>query len=215
MPHPHSHPHPPPPPSKRTTTLHLLRFAHWQLTETYLRLQARLRRYTFVTITTTTNMPPTLHLVRHAQGYHNLNIANHRLHDPQLTPYGEQQCEELHKSFPHHAAIEAVIASPLKRTINTALLSFSSTISSKNLRVIALPELQETSDLPCDTGSSPSELLHAYADKPVDLSLVTEGWNSKKGKRAPNAKAIEARARAARRWLRGRGENEIVVVTHG
>lgn len=108
-----------------------------------------------------------------------------------------------------------MVASPLKRTINTALLSFEHDIRTKGLKVIGLPELQETSDLPCDTGSSPEELRKEFHGKPVDLHLVKHGWDSKKGKFAPSTDAIKARARDARKWLMSRPEKNIVVVTHG
>ncbi|KAI9709408.1 MAG: hypothetical protein M1812_007685 [Candelaria pacifica] len=49
----------------------------------------------------------------------------------------------------------------------------------------------------------------------VDLGLVEEGWDNKKGKWAPSPEAITARARETRLWLRAREENEIVLVTHG
>lgn len=162
---------------------------------------------------------PTLHLVRHAQGYHNLSVENHSIPDPQLTPYGKEQCASLHKSFPYMDKVDLIVASPIKRTIYTALLSFASVIESKNLRVIALPELQETSDLPCDTGSSVEEVEREFAGQPVDLSILKKEeyktWNNKKGRWAPNAKAIEARAKDARKWLMERKEKNIVVVTHG
>ncbi|KAK5158599.1 hypothetical protein LTR04_005212 [Oleoguttula sp. CCFEE 6159] len=160
-------------------------------------------------------MPPRVHCVRHAQGYHNLTVANHNMHDPLLTPFGEEQCRELRSSFPYHSAVDLVVASPIKRTVYTALIGFSNDLASKDLKVIALPELQETSDLPCDTGSSPEEAAREFRGKPVDLTLVQEGWNSKKGKWAPTAKAIENRAREARQWLMSRPEKDIVVVTHG
>ena len=83
------------------------------------------------------------------------------------------------------------------------------------MQVIALPELQETSDLPCDTGSDVDTLRKEMQAKPVNLSLVHDGWNDKKGKWAPDAEAIENRAREARQWLKARPEKEIVVVTHG
>ena len=94
------------------------------------------------------------------------------------------------------------------------------------LKVAALPELQETSDLPCDTGSEPSILAAEFSSGQlagtVDLALVKEGWNSKQGRWSPAASAIEARARDARIWLRnlaqsqsGDGDVDIVVVTHG
>ncbi|KAK4508395.1 hypothetical protein PRZ48_002133 [Zasmidium cellare] len=160
-------------------------------------------------------MTPTIHCVRHAQGYHNLTTANHHMHDPLLTPYGEQQCRDLQTVFPNQSSIDLIVASPIKRTLNTALLSFADIIASKNLTVIALPELQETSDLPCDTGSEPEELRREFEGKAVDLELVKEGWNGKRGKWAPNGRAIEKRAREARVWLQNRTERNIVVVTHG
>ncbi|KAK5123482.1 hypothetical protein LTR85_002520 [Meristemomyces frigidus] len=160
-------------------------------------------------------MAPTIHCVRHAQGYHNLSVANHTIHDPLLTPYGEEQCRDLAKQFPYHSAVDCVVASPIKRTMYTALLGFGKDIESKGLKVIALPELQETSDLPCDTGSSPAELAKELEGKPVDLSLVQQGWNNKRSRWAPTASAIEKRAKDARQWLLARPEKDIVVVTHG
>ncbi|PNY28675.1 Phosphoglycerate mutase family protein, partial [Tolypocladium capitatum] len=64
-------------------------------------------------------MAPTIHLVRHAQGVHNLSVENEALRDPDLTPLGEQQCAALRASFPHHARITRLAASPLRRTLRT------------------------------------------------------------------------------------------------
>ena len=160
-------------------------------------------------------MAPTIHCVRHAQGFHNLSVANHQMHDPLLTKLGEEQCKRLQRDFPDMSKVDLVVASPLKRTIYTALIGFEPAIREKGLKVIAMPELQETSDLPCDTGSTPEEIAKEFEGKPVDLSLVKEGWNNKRMKWAPTATAIEKRARDARTWLMARPEKEIVVVTHG
>ncbi|TKA82808.1 hypothetical protein B0A55_01057 [Friedmanniomyces simplex] len=160
-------------------------------------------------------MAPIIHCVRHAQGYHNLNVANHVMPDPLLTPFGEEQCRLLTQNFPHHANVECVVASPLIRTLHTALLGFGEELNKKGLKVLALPELQETSDLPCDTGSGLDVLTKEFEGKPVDLSLVTPDWNSKRGKWDPRGPAIEARAKEARLWLMARPEKEIVLVTHG
>jgi broad specificity phosphatase PhoE len=166
----------------------------------------------------------TLHCVRHAQGYHNLNEENHKLHDPSL-PFGEAQCAALQKNFPYHDKVTHLVSSPLRRTLYTCLLAFTAEVKAGK-KVIALPELQETSDLPCDTGSEPEKLQEEFDSGPwkgtVDLSRVHKGWNDKSPhtKWAPEAHKIEARAREARRWLRDLGMKyggnaDIVVVTHG
>lgn len=85
----------------------------------------------------------------------------------------------------------------------------------RGVKVIAIPEAQEVGDLPCDTGSDPEVLRKEMEGKPVDLSLVHDGWNNKKGKWATDADAIEARAKDGRQWLKARSEKEIVIVTHG
>ena len=136
------------------------------------------------------------------------------MHDPNLTQVGEEQCRQLAANFPHHDTVELLVASPLRRTIYTALYTFDQEVK-RGMKVIALPEAQETSDLPSDTGSDLDVLKEEMADKPVDLSLVHEGWNSKKDKWAPAPEAIEKRAGEARRWLKARPEKEVILVTHG
>ncbi|KAI9750581.1 MAG: hypothetical protein M1835_001368, partial [Candelina submexicana] len=155
-----------------------------------------------------------IHLVRHAQGEHNLSPSLHHLADPILTRIGETQCRSLAERFPYHSPSLLVAASPLRRTIYTALLAFERDLDGEK-KVVALPEAQETSDLPSDTGSPLGFLKGEMEGKKVDLTLVKEGWDSKKGKWAPTAEAITARAKETRLWLRNREENEIVLVSHG
>ena len=159
-------------------------------------------------------MAPVIHCVRHAQGYHNLSAKNHSIHDPRLTKVGEQQCRDLLAAFPHHKSVELLVTSPLRRTVYTTLISFEPVLE-KGVQIIALPEAQETSDVPCDTGSGPSVLHAEMSGLPLDLSLVHDGWNNKVGKWAPTSEAIIARAKEARKWLKERPEKEIVLVTHG
>ncbi|KAJ5316701.1 hypothetical protein N7508_001209 [Penicillium antarcticum] len=161
-------------------------------------------------------MAPIIHCVRHAQGVHNLCTENHVIPDPLLTDLGHEQCKKLRESFPRHADIDLVTTSPLRRTIYTALESFEPVFQAKpDLKVIALPDIQETSDVPCDTGSEP-ELLASEFKSGVDLALVQKGWNNKQSDRyEPTNRALKERARAARRWLKARPEKEIVMVTHG
>ncbi|KAL4953298.1 histidine phosphatase superfamily [Aspergillus filifer] len=163
-------------------------------------------------------MPPTIHCVRHAQGVHNLCTENHIIPDPSLTDLGNEQCTKLRDAFPRHDMIELVVASPLRRTMYTALQSFEPVFKANpSMKLILLPDIQETSDVPCDTGSDPADLRREIEENklPVDASLVAEGWNVKDGRYAPTNAAVGQRARDARRWLKARPEKEIVMVSHG
>jgi len=163
-------------------------------------------------------MPPIVHCVRHAQGYHNLNVESHSLPDPLLTELGKKQCSGLMEKFPFHSDVELVVASPLRRTIYTALLGFKPVFEKHSeMKLIALSEAQESADVPCDTGSDLAVLKKEFDDSglPVDLSLIEEGWNTKTGKWAPTAMALMNRAREARQWVKARPEKEIVLVSHG
>ncbi|OAP58388.1 hypothetical protein AYL99_07478 [Fonsecaea erecta] len=177
---------------------------------------------------------PKIHLVRHAQGFHNLGSEFHSLHDPRLTPLGESQCatlQERHWPAERQQSLSLITASPLKRTLHTALLTFSPALKSNakcKPAILAIPDAQETSDFPCDTGSD-LDVLRSFCaeqDWPVDLSLVTESWNVKtlNNRYSPASQAIKARARDCRRLLRQKARElvesgddnvEIALVTHG
>lgn len=176
-------------------------------------------------------MPTYIHLVRHAQGYHNLSYANHALPDPDLTQKGKDQCAALCKTFPFHSKITHLVASPMRRTLYTCLLSFQPSVfdaetNPTGKKVVALEELQEVSNLPCDVGSDLSKLESEFGgDGKVDLGLLRDGWNDK-GFASPNFPTmgkLEERARKSRVFLRelargqsGKGEEvHIAVVTHG
>lgn len=171
-------------------------------------------------------MTTTIHLVRHAQGFHNISQINHQIPDPYLTPTGKDQCAALCANFPHHDRITHLVASPMRRTLLTCHLSFQPAVTAGKT-VVALPQVQEVSALPCDVGSEP-EVLRAEFGAWADFGLVAKGWNDKTSPNspwAPRVAAMEERAREARVWLRelgrrwkeeGRGESaDIVVVTHG
>jgi len=166
-----------------------------------------------------------LHLVRHAQGTHNLSWDNEHIQDPDLTPLGRQQCEALSESFPHHDRLALLVASPLRRTLETCLRSFHRPGMPK---IIAVPELQEIGASPCDIGSDVDVLQAEYGER-VDLSRVMTGWREKgPGTRwEPRQTKLEARAAEARRALREMGRAKaaeaageeaavhIVAVCHG
>jgi len=160
-----------------------------------------------------------IHLVRHAQGFHNLSTANEAIRDPLLTDLGKQQCHALRDSFPHHDRLTHLVASPMRRTLYTCLEAFGSH-DDHGLRIVAVPEIQEISDAPCDTGSDP-EVLAAEFGVAVDLSRVGADWTDKTegSPWEPEFGKLEARARKARLFLRdlvaGEEDAHVAVVTHG
>ncbi|KAF9880625.1 hypothetical protein CkaCkLH20_01667 [Colletotrichum karsti] len=94
--------------------------------------------------------------------------------------------------------------------------------------IVALPDVQETSDDPCDIGTNPSVLGEVVGEMkwPVNLSLVEDGWSVKAlGTRySPEHCAIAARARDARIFIRqkirklieeGDKNPQVALVTHG
>lgn len=83
------------------------------------------------------------------------------------------------------------------------------------MKAIALPELQEVGDWPCDTGSDLAILREELEGLPVDLSRVPDDWNSNKGEWGPADDVVQKRAAKVRQWLKARSEKNIVVVTHG
>ncbi|KAH7169973.1 phosphoglycerate mutase [Dactylonectria macrodidyma] len=169
-------------------------------------------------------MPVTIHLVRHAQGLHNLCRENEAIHDPRLTQLGEQQCEALRAQFPHHKQVTRLFASPLRRTLQTCLLSFGYRGTDEvpqHPPVVAIPELQEVADLPCDTGSDAAILKQEFSSL-VDLHCIYDGWNSTSEWASWSSKVqdLHARAKKARLVLREMLEfadedDHVVVVTHG
>ncbi|PHH82923.1 hypothetical protein CDD82_4246 [Ophiocordyceps australis] len=160
-------------------------------------------------------MAPTIHLVRHAQGVHNLSVANESIHDPDVTALGQEQCAALGAAFPYHASLKHLVASPLRRTITTCLAAFG---HGNVGPVVALDVLQEVSAAPCDVGSAPEVLQREFGSQ-VDLAGVRAAWTDKGPGSVfePTVDKLTARASEARRALRDlvRGEEHLVAVTHG
>lgn len=158
-------------------------------------------------------MAPRIHLVRHGQGYHQLEPTseNQYLPDPLLTEVGIAKGKAFAERFTLH--MDLVCSSPLRRAIQTAQYSFDENLK-QIAPIILLPYAQEATDLPSDTGSDKAVLEQQFGEL-VDASLVEEGWNSNKGIYAPTPEALRERASKLRAWLRARPEAEVAVVGHG
>jgi broad specificity phosphatase PhoE len=158
---------------------------------------------------------PTLYLIRHGQAEHNVNPSHVSRRDTVLTDAGRFQAVKLRTALSDHprCLIDVIVASPLRRALQTALIGFEDSIipgtadvvvsgvsndsiavaqnpsRTQPLRLVALPEAQETSDLPCDSGLLVAELAAEFDDVDskwrgcVDFGLVSaEEWGSKLGR---------------------------------
>ncbi|KAL2072769.1 hypothetical protein VTL71DRAFT_12112 [Oculimacula yallundae] len=98
------------------------------------------------------------HFVRHAQAIHNMRgiTGAQNLRDTTLTPHGMKQAESLSLPgfFPSSPPIKIILSSPLRRTINTALLGFSSIAAANGVEIILWSDLREYGISMCNTGSS-------------------------------------------------------------
>lgn len=119
---------------------------------------------------------------------------DYSIRDAVLTAKGKEQCRTLSVAFQHHGEIETVFASPLRRTIQTAALSFGPVLSRPEVAFVLLPALQEVSNIGCDVGlaDTAADLQQILPDlfapgeiefdiSKTDASAVTSGWNSKVG----------------------------------
>ncbi|KAI0405680.1 histidine phosphatase superfamily [Xylaria palmicola] len=167
-------------------------------------------------------MSPIVHIVRHGESRHNVEVNGDALRDPSLTATGAEQAVALGLGFPHTASVSLFISSPMRRAIQTALLAFGHLMPAQDARLALVPELQESSARPSDTGSPPAELLAEFGDKVVDTSLLADDWFLKDASTSYGARdqaKVAERARLARLHIRGLAQGladdeHIVVVAH-
>lgn len=179
------------------------------------------------------HMAPTIYLVRHAESDHNISKDfSHR--DPPLTGLGMESASSLPGTFPHSGSVAVILTSPLRRTLQTTIAGFYHVVDKKSVKeggidggaqLIIDRDLQESSDLPCDTGSERAVLEEAFPS--LDLGVLGDGWFAKEGLYAADHDATANRARRVRERLRtiaesiqtdeavAGGRKDIVVVTHG
>jgi broad specificity phosphatase PhoE len=177
-------------------------------------------------------MASKIYVVRHAESEHNVSKDfNHR--DPPLTATGVSQATGLVKTFPNPASVGVIFTSPLKRALQTTLAAFPHVLdkqyftgSEKGIqngaKLIIDPDLQERSDLPCDTGSEAAALRAEFPR--LDFADIGKEWLVKEGDFGADDDSVQARARRVGARLGALAETlerdgverrDIVVVTHG
>ncbi|OTB12036.1 hypothetical protein K445DRAFT_26072 [Daldinia sp. EC12] len=151
-------------------------------------------------------MSVTIHIIRHAQGPHNVVREAYWTRDPFLTAEGMQQCARVQRSFPY--TLTGIISSPQRRAIQTALISFAWSIGN-GVIVDLMADLQEVGDAPCCVGMDIPTIENDFGPV-VNTDHLDENWF--KTGLSSNPNDVAERARRARRAIRefavGMLENE-------
>jgi broad specificity phosphatase PhoE len=123
-----------------------------------------------------------------------------------------------------------VLTSPLKRTLQTVVAGLPQVLhkdAARRPELVIDPDLQERSDLPCDTGSGRLELSEIFPD--LNFGDLDDEWFVKVGLYAADDDAVTKRAQRFRERLREisaslvkdihsdteRPRTNVAVVTHG
>jgi broad specificity phosphatase PhoE len=170
----------------------------------------------------------TVYFLRHGQALHNVS-NDFTLHDPVLTPRGEAQASMVNSfDFAHtygvRLTMDAIVCSPLKRTIQTALRAFAS----NKTPIVLHQDIQETGDkVLCDIGSD-KEPLQEWLDtvegsSRISLSPLDYNWHgvdTSYEQHEWRKEGLYEKTRVPERvsqfigWLRRRPEHTLGVVAH-
>ena len=111
--------------------------------------------------------------IRHAQSEWNRHFAETRIDpgipDPMLTDLGRQQADTLVEQLRGYA-LSALVASPYKRTLETAEIL----ASALDLPITINALVRERCVFSCDIGSNPDVLRDYCPD--IDFGSLEEGW---------------------------------------
>jgi hypothetical protein len=123
------------------------------------------------------------------------------IRDAQLTPIGLSECANVAKTFPFHESVDLVVASPLRRTVQTAVHSLNPILErdgdsdgeggvkeagGKAVPFILHPAAQEVSGRACNLGSEREQLeggLRGWFTRVADNGDVPMNKEEKKKER--------------------------------
>ena len=164
--------------------------------------------------------PTTFHIFRHAEGEHQTRDYPPFKRDADLTENGRQQCVDWRANMPPLAGrVKRVIASPMKRALRSALISFAPILANDKMVIEVIPELTEAGSRISGFGSDPDELIACFSangeDRMIDLSRLYAGWNpfDLNSKFAYGVDKVKARSAEAAREGNEEGAH-VIVMTH-
>eukprot|EP00756_Hemistasia_phaeocysticola_P045887 Hpha_TRINITY_DN19647_c0_g1::TRINITY_DN19647_c0_g1_i1::g.186159::m.186159 len=157
--------------------------------------------------------------IRHGQAEHNV-AHEYDIKDPLLTGLGREQAQALGGQEHLESALKQegsiVVVSPLRRTLQTALLGFGQ--RTPPARFVLKAEVQETGFPPCDTADAALGCALLEEEGRPDLvqqyTALGEEWLSKTGDYADEDGAIMGRFMRFTRWLLQEKPPAALVVAH-
>ncbi|KAI3933106.1 hypothetical protein MKW92_002262 [Papaver armeniacum] len=165
----------------------------------------------------------TLHLVRHAQGVHNVEgekdfsaYKSEEFFDAQLTPLGWEQVDNLHKHV-HECGldkkVELVIVSPLLRTLQTAVGSFGpgGYADGTDVTPLMVANAKYSNRSAISSLNTPPFVAVQLCREQLIEDEEDVLWEADVRE---SRKAVAARGMKFINWLWTRKEKEIAVVTH-
>lgn len=167
-----------------------------------------------------------IHLVRHAEGLHNLR-SDLNIPDAPLSQRGWYDAQELGRRFVKDESniVCAIVSSPLRRAIQTSLAAFPRILNSalspedggQAVNLVLDANLQEISDYPANTGSSLSKLVNEFPEIVPQIQHLDPKWYIKSGSNSPlpdlKTVILEELNRISES-LKTTYEPDIIVVTH-
>lgn len=162
-----------------------------------------------------------IHFIRHGHGKHNevgetdkSQYLREDLIDAELTDLGIKQCNDLYNiNQILLSTAELLVVSPMRRTLQTAALSFPNLVN--QIPWIALEHIREQTGLhPCDKRFPISH--HQNNHSHVDFNEIQHDEDPLYDlyeRREPD-NDLDERAKQFLIWLESRKETEIIVVTH-
>ncbi len=163
-----------------------------------------------------------LTFIRHAKAAHNELFEAGRLydglnyHDPELTDKGIRQAQlrKLSLDKDTKQLFELVVASPMKRTLQTTYIIFGD--KKEHLPVFVLDTVTEFTELEskalCDTGSHKAVLETLFPH--FDFSTISDEWFKKYQAEYGHIRNLEPRINEFIEWIQKRPETSIAVVSH-
>ncbi|RIW34665.1 histidine phosphatase family protein [Bacillus salacetis] len=154
--------------------------------------------------------------IRHGQGEHTLDLPGSlQLNDPGLTLHGQSQAAELRKKF-NVTEEDIIIASPVRRTLETASIFSNevrcSKVASPLVSPRMFPQKPEWNTLPCDTLLTKCQIRDDFPSFSFDMEQSNELWEE--GINTMEEEEFRKLAIGFMEWCRDQGKKRVFIVSH-